>query len=91
MTKALKGLFKDEELIPWKKEWQNMPSFDHEDLTPKFQVIVSFACEADMEDFAKAIGRKISANKKARQLQSIWYPDCEITRYVNKRYIGVKR
>lgn len=84
------ALFDEEELVPWKREWQNMPDYIHSDLTPKFQVIVSFACEADVEDFGKVIGQKITPNG-SRQLQSVWFPEAEIGRMVNKRFIEVKR
>jgi hypothetical protein len=79
-------LFSDEELTPWMSEWQNMPSYVVEDLSPKFQIIVSFACEADVEDFAVLIGQRVSPG--TRQLQSVWFPEQEIGRYANKRYIG---
>lgn|SRR5574341_665839 len=83
-------LFPVEELVPWLAEWQNMPEYSHEDLEPKYQIIVSFACAADVEDFGRAIGQELSASDAARQLPSIWYPEQEIGRYANKRYVEEK-
>jgi len=79
-------LFSDEELCPWLLEWQNMPEYDMHDLAPKFQIIVNFACAADVEDFGKLIGQPLSA-QDGRQLQSVWYPDREYAPLVNKRYV----
>ncbi len=79
-------LFSEEEISPWKLEWRNMPEFAIDDLEPKFSVVVNFSSAADVEDFGKAIGQKITANHEARQLQSVWFPAQEIGRIVNKRY-----
>lgn len=85
-------LFSDEELSPWLAEWQDMPEYDVQDLAPKFQVIVNFACAADVEDFGKLLGQPITASQTGKQLQSLWFPEQEIGRLVNKRYVqGVKR
>jgi hypothetical protein len=65
----------------WEDEWQDMPEFVHEDLQPWKQIIVSFASRADMEAFAKLIGRKVTIETK-----SIWYPEAEIGTYADKRY-----
>lgn len=78
-------LFSDDEMIPWREHWRNMPEFDVRDLAPKFQVIVNFSCAGDVEDFARTVGQKITPNN-GRQLQSLWYPEQEIGRMVNKRY-----
>jgi hypothetical protein len=79
-------LFDEHELIPWKREWQNMPAFDIQDLAPKFQVIISFSCAADVEDFSRVIGQPLKASN-GRQLQSLWFPSQEIGQIINKRYI----
>ena len=70
-----------EDLEPWKKEWQGMPEFSHEDLTPWKQIIVSFATEEDMQDFAKLVEQNLTI-----RTQSIWYPPAEIGRISNKRF-----
>jgi hypothetical protein len=80
-------LFSEEELSPWMREWQNMPEFVIEDLAPRFSIIVNFVCAGDVEDFGKMIGQKLAGNEKSRQMQSVWFPDQEIGRMVNKRYI----
>jgi hypothetical protein len=82
----LVDLFSDEELIPWKAEWVNMPEYSLRDLTPKFQVIVSFACESDLNSFSELIEQKIGTGK-GRITKSVWFPTQEIGRYANKRYI----
>jgi hypothetical protein len=82
-------LFEDIEMIPWAAEWQNMPEFSHEDLQPKFQLIINFACAGDIEDFGRAIGRDLKGRDNSRQLSSIWFPDQEIGRMMNKRYIAI--
>lgn len=64
-----------------------MPEFSNEDLSPRFQVIVNFACAADVEEFGKLIGQNIRANLNTRQLQSVWFPEQEIGRMMNKRYV----
>ena len=78
-------LFDEEEITPWKAEWQNMPEYNIKDLSPRFQLIMNFTCAADVEDFGKLIGQNIKPSN-GRQLQSIWYPEQEIGRMVNKRY-----
>jgi len=82
-------LFSLDEVIPWRKEWKNMPEYSIEDLAPKYQLIVNFACLADIEDFNRLLDRNIKANG-SKQLQSIWFPEQEIGRMMNKRYIEVK-
>ena len=76
-------LFSEEELIPWKAEWKDMPEYDVEDLSPKYQIVVSFACAADIEEFGKLIGQDLKASCAARQSGSIWFPEQEIGRYAN--------
>lgn len=85
---AQKGLFAEEEITPWKAEWQNMPEFSHDDLAPRFQIIINFACAEDVRAFAELIGQKINPGK-GRQLQSFWFPEQEIGRMMNKRYVEV--
>lgn len=82
-------LFEQSELVPWMREWQNMPEFSIEDLAPKYSVIINFTCAGDVEDFARAIGQRLTANDQSRQMQSLWFPCQEIGRIVNKRYIDL--
>ena len=66
----------------WEDEWIGMPEFIQEDLEPKFQIIVSFESEEDMEEFSKLVSQTITPNTR-----SIWYPEAEIGRISNKRYV----
>lgn len=84
-------LFSEEEMIPWRAEWHDMPEYSIDDLAPRFQIIINFACAADVEDFGKLIGQPVKANGKGKQLQSVWYPEQEIGRMTNKRYIEVPK
>ena len=80
------ALFTDVELTPWKREWQNMPEYALKDMAPRYQITVNFRTVSDVEDFAKRLGCSVAANGRQRQAQSIWYPDSDIVRMVNKRY-----
>jgi hypothetical protein len=88
MTEQGCSLFKEEDITPWKAEWQNMPDYSIEDLSPEFQLIVNFTCAGDVEEFAAIIGQSVKA-AKGRQLPSIWFPEQEIGRMSNKRYIDL--
>ncbi len=79
-------LFAEDELIPWKSEWQGMPEYNHEHLMPKFQIVVSFACEADLLSFSELIEQNIPATAQ-KERKSIWFPPADIGRHANKRYI----
>jgi len=79
-------LFAAEEIYPWRAEWQDMPAYEIQDLAPKFQIIINFACAADVEDFSRIIGQAIKA-KVGKRLMSVWFPEQDIGRYTNKRYV----
>ena len=81
-------LFAAEEVCPWLAEWQNMPEYRNADLSPQFSLIVNFSCAADLEDFSRLIGQPLRANGEARQLQSVWFPEQEVGRMTNKRFIA---
>lgn len=81
-------LFSAEEVIPWRAEWKNMPEFTHDDLEPKFQVLVSFACAADLAEFSKVIGQSIPPSEQ-RQTKSVWFPEADQVSYVTKRYKAI--
>ena len=74
------GLFGDE-YASWYAEWQGMPEFLQEDLSPTKSVIVHFETLADLKAFSELVGQKITPNT-----QSIWYPEAEIGTYADKRY-----
>jgi hypothetical protein len=85
----MEELFLESEMVPWKAEWQNMPEYDVKDLAPQFQVIINFSCSADVQDFAKLIGQNVQASV-GKQMKSFWFPEQEIGRMMNKRYVEVK-
>jgi len=58
----------------WKKEWQDMPEFEMEDLS-------HFRNQEDIDKFAELIGQKIT------KAPSIWYPEWKKRRYADKRYV----
>jgi len=63
-----------------------MPEFKHKDLSPLKSIIVYFKDNQAVKDFEKIIDQKIS-----KKTQSVWYPEAEITRMVDKRYIVNRR
>lgn len=65
----------------WQVEWNGMPEFVQEDLTPVRSILVHFETDEDVRKFAVAVEQPIGPN-----LKSIWYPEAEITRYADKRY-----
>ncbi len=66
----------------WITQWVGMPEFIQEDLTPVRSIIVHFETEHDLETFARLVEQSVGPN-----LKSIWYPEAEITRYADKRYV----
>lgn len=67
-----KGLFNDEDLILWKKEWKGMPEFIQEDLSSMQSILVHFANKEDRGNFSKLVKQTITA-----QTKSIWFPKPE--------------
>jgi hypothetical protein len=90
MTDENGSLFPEEEMTPWLNEWQGMPEYDIRSLAPEYQIIVKFACLADVEDFFKVVGQSFPMRKDRRVLPGMWYPPHEIGRYANKRYVSVE-
>jgi hypothetical protein len=66
----------------WQEFWKGMPEFIQEDLTPVKTIYVHFETREDMEAFAKLVDQPLTMNTR-----SIWYPEAEIGRIANKRYI----
>lgn len=66
----------------WEEEWQGMPEFVQEDLTPWNSIYVHFETREDIEKFAKLVRQKIGLNTR-----SIWFPEAEIGRMTTKRYV----
>ena len=65
----------------WKKEWQDMPEFEMEDLSSFRKIVVHFRNQEDLDKFAELIGQKIT------KAPSLWYPEWEKRRYADKRYV----
>lgn len=76
------GLFDKDEAAPWHDHWVGMPEFVQDDLTPYKSVIVHFANSQDMADFARLVEQRVTV-----RTQSLWYPEAEIGRMVDKRYV----
>ncbi len=74
------GMFGDE-LTTWYQEWQGMPEFEQKNLEPVKSVIVHFESLADLAEFARLVGQRITP-----MTQSIWFPEAEIGRFADKRY-----
>ena len=64
------------------EHWKQMPEFEQKDLEPYKTIYVHFENRADMDAFAKLVDQRIGANTR-----SIWYPEAEIGRFADKRYI----
>lgn len=76
------GLFIEEQKeFDWKDEWHNMPEFNQQKQEPFSKIIIRFANEDDLNEFADMIGQKLTPKTK-----SIWHP--KLTRGINsnKRY-----
>lgn len=63
-------------------EWEGMPEFVHQDLSPFKSVVVHFANEADMQAFSELVEQRLTD-----KTQSIWYPRATIDTYADKLYI----
>lgn len=62
-------------------EWEGMPDFKNEDKTAFKQIIVSFANEDDLKNFAELVEQNISMKTR-----SIWFPEAEIGHASDKVY-----
>lgn len=75
------SLLDPEELDAWRQEWQGMPEFVQEDLTPWKSLTAHFETKEDYNKFSKLVGQRLTT-----KTQSIWYPEAEIGRFADKRY-----
>lgn len=66
----------------WEKEWKDMPEFIQEDKGPVKQLIISFKNFDDYKEFSKLINQSLT-----KKTQSIWFPEAEIERLMDKRWI----
>ena len=64
------------------EHWKNMPEFVSMDLRPYRTMPIHFATKEDMDAFAALVGQKITKITKC-----IWYPEAEIGRTADKRYV----
>jgi ParB-like chromosome segregation protein Spo0J len=62
-------------------EWEGMPEFENEDLTPNKQIIISFKNQEDVDSFSKLIKQNITDKTK-----SLWFPKVENEKQFDKRY-----
>jgi len=82
---AKKGFWSNDDLgvnPPWEEEWQGMPEFQMQDLSPVKSLIVHFATWDDMKAFAELVEQHL-----LKTTQSIWFPEAGIEKYVDKRYV----
>ena len=70
------------EIITAQAEWQDMPEFVQEDLTPYRVLNVRFRNEEDVQKFAELMGQKITP-----KLKTIWFPYAEPRTVAHLRYI----
>ena len=75
-------MFNVEELDGWKEQWQDMPEFKAEDLTPFQSILIHFKNKEDIEKFSQLIDQKITYKTKYA-----WYPKTNIIHGANQRYI----
>ena len=67
--------------IDMEKEWQGMPEFNSNDLTPHRQITISFNNEKDIQRFSELIEQTITKKTK-----SLWYPKVENAKQFDKVY-----
>lgn len=70
----------------WEEFWTGMPEFDQRDLAPRHSIQVDFATRADVDAFAKLVGQTITP--EAKRTRSVWFPEAEIGRFADKRYVA---
>ena len=65
----------------WEKDWQGMPEFVQDDLTPFKEINLKFRNREDMEVFMVLLDQVFTMETK-----SIWFPKLEIKKISNLRY-----
>lgn len=65
------------------EDWKGMPEFTQEDKTGVRSVIVHFKTLDDKTAFMKTIGQTLTDKTR-----SIWFPEAEIERLMDKRYVS---
>ena len=79
------ALFDLESLDWWREHWVGMPEFIQDDLTPWKSIAVHFESRADLAAFSKLVEQTLT-----ERTRSIWYPEAEIGRMMNKRFIDAR-
>lgn len=82
MNNFFKKLEVKKPIPKWEEHWQDMPEYINNDLTAKYQVIVSFKTYKDMKEFFKLINQPLP--KKAK---FIWFPKEEKDIVKGLRYV----
>lgn len=82
ISKGLIDLDKSEKQQELNIDWRGMPKFIHKDLSPLKSINIYFKDRTSIDRFEKIAEQKIS-----KKTQSIWYPEAEIDRYADKRFI----
>lgn len=67
----------------WEEHWKEMPEYVSEDLRPYKSIMVHFEDDNAMREFSALVGQKVGIKTKC-----IWYPEAEIGRIANKRYVS---
>ena len=86
MTDSFDNLFnvnEDEPTNDPRKEWSHMPEFVQEKDEPYQKIIVRFASQEDVDEFARLIGQPITP-----KTNSIWHPRLEHGKNAGLRWIN---
>ena len=86
MTDSFDNLFnvnEDELTNDPRKEWSHMPEFVQEKDEPYQKIIVRFASQEDVDEFARLIGQPITP-----KTNSIWHPRLEHGKNAGLRWIN---
>jgi hypothetical protein len=78
----MKDLLGDEFAKSAAEEWKDMPEFVMEDLTPYRVLNIRFRCQADVDEFEKLMGQRITPKQK-----TLWFPYAEPRRASHLRYV----
>lgn len=66
----------------WRQHWVGMPEFVMGDESPRRSLRVHFRSEADVEDFARLLGQRITPKQK-----SLWHPESKPRITSDKHYV----
>ena len=82
LLESLRGVTPEiPDLDNWQDEWQGMPEFIQDDLSPYRSISVHFRNEADIADFTEKLGQSVTDRTK-----SMWHPVLERNTYQDDRY-----